>query len=152
MATRGFEFAGALDRSGVTPTIHDLPVDGTGAYAVGDLVLLNSSGQCAAVTSSGKEVTGVIQEDRPALGAADGDIVKVAIITRNQIWRCSMDASTSSAVVGYTKTIDVADANTLDADDLSNGYAILWKYGDNFDSDGNLIAYVIFGDTTFGNV
>ena len=150
MATRGFEFAGALDRSGVTPTIRDLPVDGTGAYAVGDLVLANSTGDLAAVTNTMAEVTAVIQEARPALGAADGDEVKVAIITRNQIWRCSMDASSTSAVVGYTKTCDVADANTLDADDITNGSAILWKT-DGLDDEGNVLAYVIFSDTTFGN-
>jgi hypothetical protein len=150
MATQGFEFAGSLDRSGVTPTITDLPVDGTGAYAVGDLVLLGSAGQCAAVTASAGEVTGVIQEARAALGAADGDEVKVAIITPGQIWRCSMDASTTAAIVGYTKTCDVADANTLDADDISNGSMIFWKNG-GLDKDGNVIAYVLFADTTFGN-
>lgn len=150
MATKGFEFAGSLDRSGVTPTITDLPVDGTGAYLVGDLVLLDSTGQCAAVTASMGEVTGVIQEARPALGAADGDEVKIAIITRNQIWRCSMDAATTAAIVGYTKKCDVADANTLDADDVGNGSAIYWKDG-GLDKDGNTIAYVIFSDTTFGN-
>lgn len=149
MATLGFEFAGSLDRSGVTPTIHDLPVDGTGAYAVGDLVLLDSTGECAAVTSTMAEVTGIIQEERAASGAADGDVVKVAIITRNQIWRCSMDDTSTSAVVGYTKTCDVADANTLDADDISNGSATLWKT--DTDDDGNVLAYVLFMNTTFGN-
>lgn len=150
MATKGFEFAGALDRPGVTPTITDLPVNGTGAYAVGDLVLLNSSGQCAGVTANAGEVTAVIQEARAALGAADGDEVKVAIITKNQIWRCSMDASTTAAVIGYTKTCDVADANTLDADDISNGSLIYWGT-DGLDKDGNVIALVMFADTTFGN-
>lgn len=149
MATNGFEFAGSLNRAGATPTIHDLPVDGTGAYAVGDLTLLNSSGQLAAVTSTMTEVTAVIQEARAALGAADGDIVKAAIITSDQIWKCSMDATTTSAVVGYTKTCDVADANTLDADDISNGSAIFWKSGT--DDEGNILAYVLFADTTFGN-
>jgi len=149
MATIGFEYHGSLDRTVQTPTIRKLPVDGTGAYLKGDLVLLDSTGQCAAVTASAGEVTGVIQEPRPALGAADGDEVEVAIITRNQIWKCSMDAASTSAVIGYTKTIDVADANTIDADDLSNGSMILWKTGT--DDESNVLAYVIFADTTFGN-
>ncbi len=149
MATNGFEFHSSLDRSVRTPTIRKLPVDGTGAYLVGDLVLLNSDGQCAAVTGSAGEVTGIIQEPRPALGAADGDEVEVAIITRNQIWKCSMDDTSTAAVVGYTKTCDVADANTLDADDIANGSLILWKTGT--DEDGNVLAYVLFADTTFGN-
>lgn len=150
MATKGFEFFGSLDRSAVTPTITDLPVDGTGAYAVGDLVLLNSDGQCAAVTGSAGECTGIIQEARPALGAADGDEVKVAILTRNQIWRCSSDATSTAAVIGYTKTCDVADTNTMDADDISNGFLIYWGSG-GLDKDGNAIMLVIFSDTTFGN-
>jgi hypothetical protein len=149
MATIGFEFSSSLDRSVQTPTIRTLPVDGTGAYLKGDIVLLNSDGQCALTSASIGEVTGVIQEPRPASGAADGDEVEVAIVTRNQIWKCSMDATTTAAVVGYDKTIDVADANTIDADDTSNGSLILWKTGT--DDEGNVLAYVIFSDTTFGN-
>lgn len=150
MATKGFEFHGSLDRSAVTPTIRDLPVDGTGAYAKGDLVLINSDGQCAAVTGSAGECSAVIQEARAALGAADGDEVKVAILTRNQLWRCSADASTTAAVIGYTKTCDVADTNTLDADDISNGSLIYWGSG-GLDKDGNVIMIVSFADTTWGN-
>ena len=60
-----------------------------------------------------------------------------------------MDDTSTAAVVGYTKTCDVADANTLDADDIANGSMILWKTGT--DEDGNVLAYVLFADTTFGN-
>jgi len=147
MATRGFEFAYMLDGSQAVPLIRDLPVNGTGAYAIGDLVLLNSDGECAAVTASAGEVTGVIQEARAS--GSDGDLLKVAIITRNQVWRCSMDASTTLAVVGYTKTCDVADTNTLDADDIAGGSAIF--VDEDLDDDGNVLAYVCFADTTFGN-
>lgn len=147
MASRGFEFAGNINGQNSPPVIRDLPVDGTGAYAKGDLVLLNSDGQCAAVTGSAGEVTGIIAEARAS--GTDGALLKVAIITPTQIWKCSMDATTTAAVVGYTKTCDVADANTLDADDIANGSAILWDTGT--DDDGNVLAYVIFADTTFGN-
>ena len=147
MASRGFEFAYNLDGSNKTPLIIDLPVDGTGAYAIGDLVLLNSDGQCAGVTADAGEVTGVIMESRAS--GSDGDELKVAIITREQVWRCSMDDSSTSAVVGYTKTIDVADANTLDADDISNGSLCL--VDSDTDDDGNVLAYVNFLDTSFGN-
>lgn len=147
MASRGFEFAGNINGQNSPPVIRDLPVDGTGAYAKGDLVLLNSDGQCAAVTGSAGEVTGIIAEARAS--GSDGDLLKVAIITPTQIWKCSMDATTTAAVVGYTKTCDVADANTLDADDIANGSAILWDTGT--DDEGNVLAYVIFADTTFGN-
>ncbi len=60
-----------------------------------------------------------------------------------------MDDTSTAAEVGYTKTCDVADANTLDADDVANGSATLWKT--DTDGDGNVLAYVIFSDTTFGN-
>ena len=151
MATRGFEFAHSLLTNGPTPLIRDLPVHGTGAYDIGDLVLLASDGQVARVTGTTTEVTGVMQEARLASVGADGDSMKVAIITRNQVWRCSMDASTAAtAIVGYTKTLDTVDHNTIDADDITNGRMILFDKSQ-LDDDGNVLAYVVFSDTTFGN-
>jgi hypothetical protein len=146
MATRGFEFAGNINGQNSVPVIRDLPVDGTGAYKVGDVVLLNSDGQGAKVTGSAKEVTGVIQERRAS--GSDGGLLKIAILNPTQIWRCSMDATSTSAKVGFTKTLDVADENTLDADDLTNGTLTLWDT--DVDGDGNILAYVIFNSTTFG--
>lgn len=148
MATRGFEFAGNFGDKNATPVIRDLPLDGTGAIKVGALLLANSDGQLAAVTGSAKEVTAVAMEARPALGAADGDVRKVALVTPNQIWRVSMDASSTNAVIGYDKTIDVADAYTVDADDLTNGTLTLYDTGT--DDEGNVLAYVTFNSTTFG--
>jgi hypothetical protein len=151
MATAGFEFAYMLDGSNATPLIRDLPVHGTGAYASGDLVLIASDGQVAKVTNTTTEVSGVMQETRAASVGADGDSMKVAIITRNQVWRCSMDASTcATVIVGYTKTLDTADCNTIDADDVTNGSMILVDKSTT-DDDGNVLAYVVFADTTFGN-
>jgi len=43
-----------------------------------------------------------------------------------------------------------ADKNTIDADDITNGAMTYVTPGD-LDSDGNLIMYVVFSDTTFGN-
>jgi len=146
MATRGFEFAYSLD--GSTPLIRDLPVNSTGAFAAGDLVLLNSSGYLARVTSTTAEVTGVMQETRAS--GLDAALMKCAIITRNQVWRCSMDAATTAFVVGYTKTIDTVDHNTISSTDSTGGSMILWDASE-LDDDGNVLAYVIFSDTTFGN-
>lgn len=149
MATRGFEFAGNFgDKNGV-PTIRDLPLDGTGAIKVGAALLMNSDGQLAAVTGSAKEITAIAMEARPALGAADGDVRKVAIVTPEQIWRVSMDASSTNAVIGYTKTLDLATAYAVDADDLTNGTLTLWNT-DGVDDAGNVVAYVVFNSTTFG--
>lgn len=145
MASRGFEFAYSTD--GSTPMIMDLPVDGTGAYEIGDLVLINSDGQLARVTGSTTEVTGVIQERRAS--GSDGDLLKVALITPFQVWRCSMDATTTTAVLLYTKTLDTADHDTIDADDISNGRMMVIKTG--VDDDGNVLAYVMFRLTTIGN-
>src|SRR5512147_1795186 len=106
MASAGFEFAYMLDGSNATPVIRDLPVHGTGAYAVGDLVKINGSagGEVARVTNTIGEVTGVMQEARAS--GSDAAVMKVAILTREQVWRCSMDAATTAFVVGVTKTID----------------------------------------------
>ena len=75
--------------------------------------------------------------------------IKVEIVTQQQIWQCSMDADTTPGVVGVTKTLDVADTNTIDADDPDNGSMILYDTGT--DDDGNVLGYVIFSDCTFTN-
>jgi len=147
MATRGFEFAYMLDGSNATPLIKDMAVDGTGAYAAGDLVLANSDGQLARVTNTTAEVTAVMQEARAS--GSDAALMKAAIITRNQVWRCSMDATSTAFKVGFTKTIDTVDHNTISASDSSGGSLILVDTGT--DDDGNVLAYVVFSDTTFGN-
>ena len=139
-----------LDGSNATPLIRDLPVHGTGAYGSGDLVLLASDGQVARVTGTTTEVSGIMQEDRAASVGADGDKMKVAIIVRNQVWRCSMSASTTAAVVGDTKTVDTVDHNTIDAADTTDGKMILVD-ASTLDDDGNVLAYVVFSDTSFGN-
>lgn len=146
MATRGFEFAQSFD--GSTPTIRDFPVDGTGAYAVGDLVLANSDGQLARVTGSTTEVTAVIQEARAS--GSDGDLLKAAIISSQQVWRCSMDAAATTAVAWYTKTLDTVDHNTIDADDITNGRMMPVDVSQ-LDDDGNVLAYVVFRVPSLGN-
>lgn len=148
MATAGFEFAYMLDGSNGTPVIRDMAVNGTGAFAVGDLVLQNSSGKLARVTNTTGEVTAVIQEARTS--GTDGGYLKAAILTREQVWRCSMDAATTAKVVGYTKTIDTVDHNTISATDSTGGSMILVDKS-SLDDDGNVLAYVVFADTTFGN-
>ena len=60
-----------------------------------------------------------------------------------------MDAASTNAKRGYTKTIDVADEHTLDADDLDNGDCALVDTGT--DDEGNVLAYVTFRQPTFGN-
>lgn len=151
MATRGFEFAYNLDGSTLTPTIRDMTLGVAAAHKVGDLMLQQSDGYADQVTTTVTEVTGVMME---ALAAADitaGTTKgKMAIITRNQVWRCSMDAATTTHVVGYTKTIDTVDCNTVSASDATGG-AMCLLGTEGLDSDGNLIGYFIFLDTTFGN-
>lgn len=148
MATRGFEFAYMLDGSNATPVIRDFTLGDATAYKVGDLVLMQSDGYVDKVTGTTTEVTGVVQE-AVASPSAGTTKAKVAIIVRNQVWKCSMDDTSTTAVVGYTKTLDTADANTIDADDITNGGMILVDTGT--DDEGNVLAYVVFADSTFGN-
>lgn len=147
MASRGFEFAYMLDGAG-SPVIRDFPLGQTTAYAVGDVVAMQSDGYLDKLTASIGEVTGIIMEAvTPASAGATS--AKVAIVTRNQVWRCSTDGTTCAAVTGYTKTVDLADANTIDASDITNGSMI--KVDAATDDDGNVLLYVNFADTTFGN-
>lgn len=149
MATRGFEFAYNLDGSALTPLIKDWPMVADAAgYAQGDVLTVDSNGRADKITANLAEVLAICQETETSAVSND-DLLKIAIVTRNQVWRCSMDASSTNAKAGYTKTIDVADENTIDADDLTNGQMIL--VDTDVDNDGNVIAYVVFADTTFGN-
>ncbi len=150
MATRGFEFAYMLDGSNATPVIRDFILGAAAAHKVGDLMLMKSDGYVDQVTGTTTEVTGVMQEAVAAADITAGTTkAKMAIITRDQVWRCSMDAASTAAVVGYTKTLDTADCNTVDADDLTNGSMIL--VDTDTDDEGNVLAYVVFADTSFGN-
>lgn len=150
MASRGFEFAYMLDGSNATPVIRDFTLGAAAAHLIGDLMLIQSDGYIDAVTGTTTEVTCVMQEAFAAAAVTAGSTLgKAAIITRNQVWRCSMDAATTAAVVGNTKKIDTVDKNTIDADDLTNGAMILVDTGT--DDEGNVLAYVVFSDTTFGN-
>jgi len=137
-----------LDGSNATPVIRDWPMvaDASG-YKKGDALVIDSNGRLDKVTSSSAEVTAICQETETDAVSND-DLLKVAIVTRNQIWRCSMDAVTAFKP-GYAKTIDFVDENTLDADNGGTGRAIL--YDTDTDDDSNTLAYVVFSDTTWGN-
>lgn len=151
MSTRGFEFAYMLDGSNATPVIRDFILGVQAAHLRGDLMLMQSDGFIDAVTGTTTEVTCIIQE--PVASAditAETTVAKAAIITRNQVWRCSMDATTTAAVIAYTKKVDTVDKNTIDADDTTNGAMILVDASE-LDDEGNVLAYVVFSDTSFGN-
>lgn len=150
MATRGFEFAYQLDGSKATPVIRDFVLGQSTAYLVGDLVLIQSDGYADKVTVTTSEVTGVMQEAFAVADLTAGTTVgKVAIITHDQVWRCSMNATTTAKYVGFTKTIDTVDANTISATDSTGGAMILVDKSET-DDDGNVLAYVVFSNTTFG--
>lgn len=150
MSTRGFEFAYMLDGANATPRTQSLTLGAAAAHLVGDLMLMQSDGFIDAVTGSTTEVTCVMAEQVAAADITAGTTTaKAYIITRNQVWRCSMDAATTTAVKYYTKTQDTADKNTIDADDITNGAMTLIDTGT--DDEGNVLGYVIFSDTSAGN-
>jgi len=152
MSTAGFEYAYNLNGSdGSVPVIRDIVLGVAAAHKKGDLMLIQDDGFADQVVGSIAEVTAVMAETIAAADITAGTTTgKMAILQRNQVWRCSADAATTTAVKGHTKTVDTVDANTIDADDIVNGSMI---YVDNqgTDSDGNLIMEVVFSDTTFGN-
>jgi len=149
MASRGFEFAFDLNKGG-TPVIRDFTVGETTAYLKGDLVTLQSDGFVDKLTTSIGEITGVVQEALTAAEASSSvTLMKVAIATPSQVWKCSMDASTATtAIVGYIKTLDTNNAHQIDADDITNGSLILLDKSET-DDEGNILAYVTFHDVTF---
>ncbi len=130
MTTRGFEFAYMLDGTNATPKTQTFTLGAAAAHLIGDLMLMQSDGYIDAVTGSTSEVTCIMAEAKAAADITAGTTTaKAYIITRNQVWRCSMDAATTTAVKYYTKTQDTADKNTIDADDITNGDMILIDTG-----------------------
>ena len=151
MASRGFEFAYMLDGAGGTPVIRDLIIGVDQAHLHGDAVIMCSDGFIDQAANGATEITGILQESKSAAQiTAESTLVKVAFVTRNQVWRCSMDAATTSLVVGYTKDADLVDCNTIDADNAGSGAMTIVDVSE-LDEDGNVLAYVVFSDTTFGN-
>jgi len=150
MSTRGFEFAYMLDGSNATPLIRDFKLgEPTLAHWAGDAVTMESDGWLDLADQPDDEILGILQESVGTADITEGTtLAKVAIATRNQVWRCSMDATSTALVVGYTKTLSLADQNTLDADGTAAHIVLVdTETGE----DGTVIAYVSFLDTTFGN-
>lgn len=147
MASRGFEFAYMLDGSNATPMIKDWPMAAdTAGYKKGDLLVLDTAGRADKGANNATEVFAICQQSDTTSVAEDTQL-KVAIATRGQVWKCSMDASSTSLVKGYDKAVDIVDENTVDADGSGSGGLILFDTGT--DDDGNLMAYVAFNSTTF---
>ena len=151
MSSRGFEFSYMLDGSNATPVIKDFILSTATAHKIGDLMCVASDGDITQVTGTTTEVTCVMQEAVAASAITAGTTrAKAAIITRGQVWRCSTDATTATtAIKGYIKKWDTVDCNTIDADDITNGNMTVVDTGT--DDEGNVLGYVVFNDTTFGN-
>ena len=149
MGLRGFEFVGMIDGSNATPVIRDVVLGAAAAHHVGDLVLIQSDGYADQVTATTTEVTGVIQEEVAAAAITAGTTkAKIAILTPNQVWRDSSDASSNTGDPGYTNACDTADCRTFDASDTSGGNMVLLSK-DTLDDEGNAIAEVLFSNCTF---
>lgn len=160
MATRGFEFAYMLDGSNSIPVQRDFILGASADHLVGDLMAMQSDGYIDAVTTGTGEVTCVMAERVLTADATAGTTqAKAWVLTRNQVWRCSTDASTAaSALIGTIKLWDTVDKNTIDASDVNSGSLIVAEgepapenISDRLDDDGNVIGYVVFADTSFGN-
>jgi len=141
-----------LDGSNATPVIRDFTLGLAAAHKVGDLMKVQTDGYIDQVTGTTTEVTCVMQEAFAAADITAGTTKgKAAIITRNQVWRCSTDATTAAtALIGTVKTWDTTDCNTIEASDVTNGAMIVVDTSE-LDDDGNVLGYVVFADTTFGN-
>ena len=160
MATRGFEFVGNIDGSNHQPVERDMILGAAAAHLQGDLMKIQTDGFIDAVAGSIDEVTCIMAEAVAAADISAGTTkAKVWIIDRKQVWRCSSAAATAaSALIGTVKTLDTVDKNTIDGADVTNGSMIIAEgepapenIANRLDEEGNVIIYVVFSDTTFGN-
>ena len=145
MSSRGAEFAYMIDGSNGTPMIKDWDMAAdTAGYAQGDLLVCDSMGRGDKAANGSTSIFAVCQETKTTAVTADDDL-KIAIATRGQVWKCSMDATSTAIKKVYTKTVDLVDENTVDADNSGSGALILFDTGT--DDDGNVLAYVAFNQT-----
>lgn len=151
MATAGFEFAYNLDGTNAPPVIRDFTLGVAAAHKKGDAMKIQADGYIDQVAGSIDEITCIMQETVAAADITAGTTTaKAAIVTSNQVWRCSSDAATAATALPWAiKTLDTVDANTIDADDVTNGSMMPVEWGD-LDSAGNLIIYVCFVEPTVG--
>lgn len=151
MATRGFEFVGTLDGTNAVPVTRDFTLGVAAAHKIGDAMKIQADGYIDQVAGSIDEITCVMMEAVAAADITAGTTqAKAAIVTSNQVWRCSADASTAATAVAWAvKTLDTVDANTIDADDVTNG-SLMPVGTEGLDSDGNLIIQVVFCETSLG--
>ena len=152
MASRGFEFAYMLDGSSDVPVERDFVLGVSADHLVGDAMIIQSDGFAdEAVAGTTVEPACIVMEEKlTAAVTAETTATRCAVLQREQVWRCSMDAATTTAVVGITKVVNMVDKNTLDATPITGGNMILVDKSE-LDDDGNVLAYVVFSDTAFGN-
>lgn len=144
MATQGFEFAYSLD--GSVPVVRHMKVSGTGSYGVGDLVVATTDGTLEKAVNSVAMVAAVLQEKRDT--GTNGQYMKVALITNQQVWRCSYNGATHSASIG-TRTQDITSARQLASTYATTGSLVVLDVVDD-PHDTNPIGYVVFSNVQFG--
>jgi len=149
MATKGFEFAYDLGGGQATPVILDWPIAPYLALSQGDAVTITSLGYGTAVGTATQEVLGVMQE--AVTSATSSAKYKMAVASRNHVYRCSMDAATTTAIVGSTKSLQFVDGNTIDTHFTAGTGSMCLVDGSQLDDDGNVLAYITFLDTSLGN-
>jgi hypothetical protein len=151
MATKGFEFAYNLDGTNAPPVVREFTLGVAAAHKIGDAMKIQADGFIDQVAGSIDEITCIMMENVAQAAIVAGTTkAEAAIVTSNQVWRCSSDAATAATALPWAiKTLDTVDANTIDADDVTNGSMMPVEWGD-LDSDGNLIIYVCFVEPTVG--
>ncbi len=151
MASQGFEFAYMLDGGTETPVIRDFILGTAADHLIGDLMIVASDdGFVDAAANNATEVTCVVMEEvLTADVTAETTVAKCAVLQREQVWRCSMDAATTALYIGVTKDVDIVDKNTVDADGAGSGAMCLVDISE-LDTDGNILAELVFLTTTFG--
>jgi len=151
MTTRGFEFAYNLDGTNAPPVIRDFTLGVSAAHKKGDVLVIQSDGFVDQSAGTLKEATCIMMEDLSAAQVtAEVTKAKAAIVTTNQVWRCSSDAATAATALPWAiKRLDIANARTIESADITNGSLMPVEFG-GLDSAGNLIIYVVFTKPTLG--
>ena len=145
--TRGFEFAFNMDGSNNPPIARDFAWAGGAAYKVGDLFYFETTNGYASVCP-GTAGTFALVLAEPTLAAdAAATLRKFYVIQPGQVWRCSGDATTTTAKVGNKGCINL-DENTMDSSETTGGSVTLIGTASAVDTDGKTVALVTFAAST----
>ena len=145
-----FQFAYNVNGSNSNPPVAvTWPLAGTGAYQVGDLLIMDTSaasGYMGTVAAGNPGTVAAVNAAYRASGTA-GQPGTVYLIDPSQIWKCTTD-NTTYAIKPGAGSVQMLNAGTINSTPGTTTNCTLYAQAI-LPGDTNVTAYVRFPNTTF---